>query len=604
MPSAFNFTASPFDCLTQEQQRLVRDHVDLVYFQAGETVLEVGAAPDHLYVVIQGHVIERDGDETVARFGPDDSFDGRALVAGKASHRFVAEEEVVAYALARQTVKDLIAANATFGALLFSDLGAKLAAASQRETGGELQSLSLSRVDEAFVRPAHIVDAGTDVVSVVRLFQQERTTNVLVRDASQPARLGMFTTNALQRAILLGRPLEQVMVGELANWSLVTVRPSDQVGDALATMLRHHIHRVVVQEGGEVLGVLEALDVFSFLSNHSMLIGLRIDAATGIDELAEAARQITDMIGRQFRSGTRVMLIARLVQDLNARLFERAWRFIAPAELVANSCLIVMGSEGRGEQLLKTDQDNGLILRDGYTPPPDLAEICARFSEALARFGYPPCPGKVMLSNPAWRASSSEWARTVRQWLLMPDAASLMNLAIFLDAHAVAGDGALLDEVRDALWALTTDNDAMLARFAAAIDAFGGGGGWWNRLLGDSDARMNLKKEGIFALVHGVRSLALAHRLRETATAARVDALVAAGALSASMGSDLRDALQWLLSIRLKAGLAELERGAAVSGDVDPAALSTLERDLLKDALDVVKRFKVLLRQRFHLGSL
>lgn len=605
MPSAFNFSASPFDCLTQDQQRLVRDHVDLVYFQAGETVLEVGAAPAHLYVVVQGRVTQFDGDEAVASFGRDDSFDGRALVAGKSSSRFVADEEVVAYALARQAVKDLIAANATFGALLFSDLGAKLAAASQRESGSELQSLSLSRVDQAFVRPAHVVDAGTDIVSVVRLFQQERTTNVLVRDAAHaPPRLGMFTTNALQRAILLGRPLEQVAVGELANWSLVRVRPSDQVGDALATMLRHHIHRVVVQEGAQVLGVLEALDVFSFLSNHSMLIGLRIDAATSIDELAEAARQITGMIGRQYRSGMRVLLIARLVQDLNARLFERAWGFIAPPDLVANSCLVVMGSEGRGEQLLKTDQDNALILRDGWAPPADLADICERFSEALARFGYPPCPGKVMLSNPAWRASSSDWARTVRQWLLMPDAASLMNLAIFLDAHAVAGDAGLLDEVRDALWALTTDNDAMLARFAAAIDAFGGTGGWWNRLLGDGDARINLKKEGIFALVHGVRSLALAHRLRETATTARVDALVAAGALNAAMGSDLRDALQWLLSIRLKAGLAELERGEAVSGDVDPAALSTLERDLLKDALDVVKRFKVLLRQRFHLSSL
>lgn len=605
MPSAFDFTTSPFDCLTQDQQRLVRDHLDLVYFQAGETILDVGAAPAHLFVIVQGRVSEHDGDEVVASFGPEDSFDGRALVAGKSSSRFVAEEEVVAYALARQSVKDLIAANATFGALLFSDLGAKLAAASQRESGSELQSLSLSRVDEAFVRPAHIVDAQTDIVSVVRVFQQERTTNVLVNDAAQdPPRLGMFTTNALQRAILLGRPLEQMTVGEFTNWSLVSVRPSDQVGDALATMLRHHIHRVVVQEGDQVLGVLEALDVFSFLSNHSMLIGLRIDAATSIDELAEAALQITDMIGRQYRSGTRVMLIARLVQDLNARLFERAWRFIAPPELVANSCLVVMGSEGRGEQLLKTDQDNGLILRDGYVAPPDLAEICDRFSEALARFGYPPCPGKVMLNNPAWRASTSEWARTVRQWLLMPDAASLMNLAIFLDAHAVAGDAALLEEVRDALWTLTTDNDAMLARFAAAIDAFGGSTGWWNRLLGDSASRVNLKKEGIFALVHGVRSLALAHRLRETATTARIDALVAAGAFNASMGSDLRDALQWLLSIRLKAGLAELERGEPVSGEVDPAALSTLECDLLKDALDVVKRFKVLLRQRFRLGSM
>jgi len=112
-----------------------------------------------------------------------------------------------------------------------------------------------------------------------------------------------------------------------------------------------------------------------------------------------------------------VALLARLVQDLNGRLFEQAWQLIAPPELVQNSCLLVMGSEGRGEQLLKTDQDNALLLRDGYVPPDDLPAICARFSEALARFGYPPCPGNVMLSNVTWRGTVQDFARRVRKRL-------------------------------------------------------------------------------------------------------------------------------------------------------------------------------------------
>ena len=176
MPNAFNFAASPFDCLTQQQQRLVREHVDIAYFRAGEVILDVGAAPRHLFVLIKGRVSQFDGDECVARYGPDDCFDGRGLVAGKSSSRFVADEEVLAYELAHQTVNDLIAANADFGALLFSDLGAKLSAVGQRRSSSELQALNLSRVDEAYVRPAHIVEHDTDVVSVVRLFQQERTT--------------------------------------------------------------------------------------------------------------------------------------------------------------------------------------------------------------------------------------------------------------------------------------------------------------------------------------------------------------------------------------------------------------------------------------------
>jgi len=606
MPNAFNFSASPFDCLSPDEQRLVRDSVDIAYFREGEAILDVGTAPTHLFVIIKGYVTQLDDDEVITTYGPDDCFDGRGLVAGKVSSRFVAAEEVVAYQLARQAVNALIAGNATFGALLFADLSNKLSALAARAAQHELQSLTLSRVDEAFLRPARVVDAQTDILSVVKLFQAERTANVLVSDTqSAPPRLGIFTATALQRAILDGRPLERLAVGELANFSLVEVRPSDQLGDAMVLMLRHKVHRVVVVEEGRVLGILEALDLFSFLSNQSHLITVRIEEAQDLEGLRQAAAQITRMIALLYRSGSRVQLIARLVQQLNARLFERAWQLIAPAGLVANSCLFVMGSEGRGEQLLKTDQDNGLILRDGYPAPADLAAICQRFSDALNGFGYPECRGLVMVNNPQWRKPMSDFAQMTRQWLILPDGDSLMNLAIFMDAHPVCGDAALLEAVQRSLMVLATDNDAVLSRFAAAVEAFGGSAGWWDRLLGLGDAgqHLDLKKEGTFPLVHGVRSLALAHRVTETSTTGRIAALVAQGLLDADLGTDLTDSLHFFMGLKLKAGLAELDLGKTVTGAIDLSRLSSLDRDLLKDTLGVVKRFKALLRQRFHLDA-
>jgi len=606
MPNAFNFSASPFDCLTTDEQRLVRDSVDVAYYPEGASILDVGTAPTHLFVIIKGFVTQYEGDEVITTYGPDDTFDGRGLVAGKTSNRFVAQEEVVCYQLARQTVTDLIASNATFGALLFSDLSNKLTALSQRQSKHELQSLTLSRVDEAFVRPPHFVEMDADVLSVVKVLQAQRTKSVLVLDRSTtPVRVGVFTASTLQRAILTGIPLEQQTVGSLSNFDLISIRPSDQVGDALALLLRHRVHRLVVADGEHIVGVLEALDLFSFLSNHSHLITVQMEAATHVDGLAQAATQITRMVTALHRSGTRVSLIARLVQDLNARLFERAWQLIAPPDLVANSCLFVMGSEGRGEQLLKTDQDNGLILRDGYTPPDNLQEICEAFSQALSTFGYPECPGHIMVNNPMWRQTSYAFGQMVQQWLLMPDANSLMNLAIFLDAHAVCGDPHLLQHSQQALMRLATDNDAMLARFAASIDAFGNSQGWWNRLLGLNDQQgLHLKKEGIFPLVHGVRSLALAEHLQETSTTARIDALVARHVITPALGMDLTESLHFLMALKLKAGLIELETQHPVSGLVNVAKLSTLERDLLKDALGVVKHFKTLLRSRFKLDTL
>jgi CBS domain-containing protein len=608
VPNAFNFSASPFDCLSAVERQLVRDSVDIAYYREGAVMLEAGQRPEHLFVIFKGHVRQFDGEEMVDTLGIDDCFDGRALVAGRAAARFVAAEEVLAYQLARQAVLELIARNATFGALLFADLSKKLAALAERDSQHELQSLSLARVSEAVVRPATVIDGETDIVSVVKVFQAQRTGSVLVNDArSHPPRLGVFTTTGLQRAILHGTPLDELPVRELASFRLVTVRPGDLLFDALALMIRHQVQRVVVMNGERIDGFLEQLDVLSFLSNHSYLITRQILDAGDLAALAQAAQQITGLIGLLHRSGTKVALIARLVRELNAKLFERAWWLVAPADLVANSCLFVMGSEGRGEQLLRTDQDNGLVLRDGYQPPANLAEVCERFSQALASFGYPECPGRIMVSNPAWRQDAASFGQMVRRWLQSAEPEGLMALAIFVDAHPVAGDAALLEQVRHELDAAATDNDAMLAHFAAAIDAFDTHSGWWNRLLtlGEGAAELlDLKKAGLFPLVHGVRSLALQQHVRATDTVQRIEALVACGSLPADLAPDLVDSLHFLMGLKLRVGLEALELGRDDGRAVDLRRLGSLERDLLKDALAVVKRFRAWLRLRLRLEML
>ena len=640
MPNAFNFQSSPFDCLTKDEQARVRARVDVVYFPKNSVILEVGEAPSHLFVIIKGRVVQMEENEIVSTYDVDDCFDGRGLVAGKSSSQFIAAQEVVAYQLERQTVSDLIASNVSFGALLFSDLGQKLNVLSNRADEHQMQSLTLTRVDEAFLRPAHFVSGEATILDVVKVFNEHRISSVLVQrskselnpslktelisqvaldptnsqinsktathDHQNAQQIGMFSSNDLQRAILSNPDqFQSLKVIDFARFNLISVKPSSLVGDALSMMLKHRIHRLVVQEDQTITGVLESLDLFSFLSNHSYLISTLIEEAKDLETLKKAAQKISIMMRTLYKSGSKIHLICGLVQELNARLIERAWTLLAPTDLINNSCLFVMGSEGRGEQLLKTDQDNGLILRDGYTPPHDLQAITERLSNALIDFGYPPCPGHIMLSNPEWRMTASDFSKRIREWFIMPTPARLMNLAIFMDADAVCGDAALLMEVRHSQMQFTTDNDAMLSRFASASNAFGSDSGWWNKILGIASKQesFSIKREAIFPLVHGVRSLALKHSIYQTGTVERIEELVNTGHLSSKMGLDLTQSLHLLIELRFKSGLKELDSAQMVSGRVDLDLLSTLERDLLKDTINVVRRFKSLLTQQFKLDS-
>jgi len=303
-------------------------------------------------------------------------------------------------------------------------------------------------------------------------------------------------------------------------------------------------------------------------------------------------------------SGIRIERVTRLVSELNTRLFARLWAVLAPAEVVANTCLLVMGSEGRGEQILKTDQDNALLVRDGFDGT-GLDTLAAQFNAALAQLGYPRCPGDIMLTNPLWRQPLAAFRDTMRGWIYgaLPDGP--MHLAIFFDAACVAGDAALLQEARSHLDRILSGQDQYLARFAAAADQFQEPGNWFKRLTTKRDEQpLDLKKLGTFPIVHGVRALALQYGVREHGTAARLAQLVAQDRLDTDLARDLLDALHLLMGIRLTHQIRQRAQGLEASNEVRPSALSTLEREPLHDALAIVRRFRAFLRQHFKFDAL
>jgi CBS domain-containing protein len=491
---------------------------------------------------------------------------------------------------------------------------AQAADAAPQEAQREMLTLVTARIRDAYLRKPIYVDGSTDLVSVCRELAAHGLTQALVRDGvGDGARLGIFTTTDLRDALLRPVPPEQLPVREVARFELVEVQADADLFEALWLMVSNRVQRLVVRDGeganAPVLGVLGQVDLVSFVANHSHIVVLEIDDAASVSELKTAAQRIDEMVKLLHGSGIRIERITRMVSELNTRLFARLWALLAPAEVRANTCLLVMGSEGRGEQILKTDQDNALLIRDGFEWP-GLAELATRFNAALIELGYPPCPGDIMLTNPLWRQPLAEFKQTMRNWLYgsdggggTPDGA--MHLAIFFDAAAVAGDAALLQEARAHLERMLGGQDAFLARFAAAADQFQEPGNWFTRLgRGRHEQPLDLKKLGTFPIVHGVRALALQYGVREQGTAARLARLTQIERIEPDMAKDLLQALHLLMGIRLTHQLSQREHGRVAGNEVKPSELSTLEREPLHDALAIVKRFRLFLRQHFRFDSL
>ncbi len=610
MSASFDFDVPPFDTLNAAQQALVRATASQVHFAPDDPVLTPEMVPTHAYLLVAGHVRRDAGVLPEATYGAGTLFGARALLSARAGSHSVALDDVSAWQIPKATLQSLLSANPAFCAAVFRDIAQRLSHAEASGEQREFLSLMMARVRDAYVRRPFYVDGGLDLVQVCALMASAGQSNALVRDGE---RIGMFTTTDLRDALLRpggdGRYLSPgaVPVRDVARFELIAVDADAELFEALLLMLRHRVHRVLVRDGAAIVGVLSQLDLMSFVSNHSHLIALQIEQSEDVAALKAAALQLDGLVALLHGGGVKVEVIAGMVRVLNAQVFARLWSFVAPPELIANSCLLVMGSEGRGEQILKTDQDNALLLRDGFECP-GLPQATTAFNQALIEFGWPPCPGDIMLTNPLWCAPLAGFRERIRGWLYDGTAEGPMRLAIFMDAAAVAGDAALLQQARQFVHDILPDNQAFLARFAGAIEQFQEPPtGWWARLTGQrsrDETPFDLKKLGIFPIVHGVRSLALQAHLAVLGTGERLRALVDAQQLDADLARDLLEALHFLMGLRLKNHLAQRQRGHATDNLVRLSDLSTLERDRLQDSLGIVRRFRQQLQQQLRLGAL
>ncbi len=606
MSDDFLSESAPFNALTAPQINLLREVATSVCCAAGTTLLLPDVLPEHLWVIGSGHAqIEEDGHVHI--LGPNEAFGWRALLTSRNHATMTALDAVQAWQLPKATLLQLLGDNAHFSAKVFAEMARNLASDEDLDHNREMMSLLLVRVKDAYLQTPVYVDGQLDLVSVCRRLSEHKTSNALVRDEQDGVRrIGMFTTTDLRDALQKNIAPSAILVRDIARFDLITLPPEAELFDALLTMLRHRVHRVLVKDGDHILGVLSQLDLMSFMSNHSHLITLQVEHARTVPELKVAALQVDETIKLLQRGGMRIEIISKLVSELNSQIFARLWALLAPAELVQNSCLLVMGSEGRGEQILKTDQDNALVLRDNFDHR-NLEDITRQFSAALLTFGYPPCPGNIMVTNPLWCQSLGNFRKTIGQWLFGADPEGKMNLAIFMDARAVAGDAGLLLNAREFALNMAVGSDTFIARMASAIDQFQEpASGWWQRLPllhSREPETFDLKKVGTFPIVHGARALALQHRLTALGTVERLQALANQQVLPAPLVRDLVETLHMLMTLKLRNNLRQLALGQTISNLVELNSLGTLDRDQLTDALGIIRQFKQFLRRHYRLES-
>ncbi|XOB62916.1 DUF294 nucleotidyltransferase-like domain-containing protein [Campylobacterota bacterium DY0563] len=589
----------PFELLTEEQMDICIRHMDIAYYAKDEVLITPEKIPNHFFVVIKGIVHEYKEDEVLMDYHHQDSFDGNSLIYGKSKNSFKVYEDLICYEIEKKIFLQLVEENEGFKNFFLTNLVNKFQTLKQKEYKSELSSFMIAKVSDTILHPPCIVESGTKLIDAIDKSMQFNTSTIIVKRDEE---YGIITDSLLKVKVLLeGRDLN-IFVESIAIFPILSISKDDYLFDALTLLIKRNIKRVAVTDSkGDLVGMLEQIDVLSHFANHTFVVDSKIKNAQNLEQLKDASIELISTIKTLHAKGVKVNHISSLIGQLNTKVYKKIYKLILPKELQNDACFIVMGSEGRNEQIMKTDQDNALVVKDGidveqYRP------YMQTMTETLIDFGYPPCEGNIMVSNPFWCKTVQQYKNETKRWIEAPAMQNYMDLAIFFDSFAVAGDKDLLINLKDDLFQKLHDKDVFMAYFAKATLTFDTPSTVANLMT--KTYNVDIKKAGVFPIVQGIRSLALREKIRETTTVRRIKILEQKKVLEKQMANELLEAFEVLNTLRLKAHLHKLQDGKKMNNEIDTHTLGKIERDLLKDSFKIVIHFKKFITYIFRIEKI
>lgn len=597
---AFLSNIHPFEVLTENQINKCIKHMDIAYYPKGRVLISPEKISNHFFIIIKGSVYEYKEDEVIMDYHQEDSFDANSLIYNETENTFKVHEDLICYELEKTTFLNLIEGNEKFKDFFLNNLVNKIQTLKNKEYTSELSSFMIAKVDDTIIHEACIVDEDTRLIDAIERSMTYKTSTIIIKKEDNT--YGIITDSLLKVKVLLeGRSLN-IPVKEIAVFPLMTVFNDDYLFDALTILIKRSIKRVgVTNNQGEMLGVVEQIDILSHFANNTYVVDTKIKKAKTIEDLRNSSNDLINIIKSLQAKGVKVNHISNLIGQLNTKVYQKLYQLVVPKELQKNACLIVMGSEGRSEQIIKTDQDNALVVKDGidvalYRPYMD------KLTTHLIDFGYPPCEGNIMVSNPFWCKTVSEYKNETKRWIEAPDMQNYMDLAIFFDSFAVAGDKQLLINLKDDLFDKLHDKDVFMAYFAKATLTFDTPNTVANFMT--KVHYIDIKKTAVFPIVQGIRSLALREKIRETTTVKRIKILEQKKILEKEKADELLEAFDVVNTLRLKSQLEKLLENKKINNEIDTHHLGKIERDLLKDSFKIVNDFKKFINYSFKIDKI
>ncbi|MEM6925555.1 MAG: DUF294 nucleotidyltransferase-like domain-containing protein [Myxococcota bacterium] len=594
----------PFDRLGDDAIAELVPAMEVRWVDHDEILFEEGQTPvDEIWLVHKGSVRLDRGGELAAMCEPGDLFGARAHLAGRAYvATAVAERDALLYTWPATRFLEWIeryprlAIHLASGFAAEGPIGqladAKPALAQQVRTVEPVRDL-LSCGPTASVR-----DAATRM-------SVHRVGSCLVLDA-EARPVGIVTDVDLRRKVVaVGLDVDATSVEAIMSRPVVTVRHAPTVTEATMAMAVHGIHHLVTTEDGtpetRATGMVTNHDLLVEAGENPAVLVRTLTRARTDADLKTVRERLDGIVERYLEAELPIDFVARVAAAVTDQITRRAiTRALevqgdAPAPFV----WLALGSQGRREQLLRTDQDNALLFASG--PHQDwFLELSKRVVESLHEVGFERCPGDMMASNPRWCLDLGGWKSVFEGWIQVPEPRALMHANIFFDFRALHGEPALEAQLREHVFDSVTSEGRFLPMLAnnalanpAPLSFFGG---FVLERTGEHDKQFDIKARAMMPFADAARVLSLEHGVREVGTIARYEAVARRVPSLAKVCTAAARAYAPLMEVRTRQGLARHDGGRFVDVDV----LDAYDRQRLRHAFRTLAEVQRTLNVRYQ----
>lgn len=615
----------PFSQMENAHLAYLVEQCQLRFYAAGDSIIKPADGPvEHFFIVKQGRVVGerthmvKGGTETTFEIARGECFPLAALLGERATRtEHIAGEDTFCLQLNKAAFIRLFAISDVFRDFSLRGVSSLLDQVNQQvqrravETLGNQYSLN-TRLGELAMRHPVVCDPATSLREAVRLMDESQVGSIVIVD-EQRFPVGIFTLRDLRQVVARAETDFDSAVSGHMTASPFYLTPQASAFDAAIAMTERHIAHVCLVEDRRLCGVVSERDLFSLQRVDLVHLARTIRSAPRLDNLVAMRGEIGQLVERMLAHGASSTQITHIITLLNdhtvCRVIELA--IAEKGDPGVPFTWLCFGSEGRREQTLHTDQDNGILFeaRDAA----EAAEIRGRLlplaqhiNQGLAQCGFSLCKGNIMAGNPELCLSRAEWARRFAAFIREATPENLLASSIYFDLRVVWGDDQGCEQLRHSILDQVADNrlfQRMMAdnalrqkppvgRFREFV---------LTRSGNDKAATLDLKVQGLTPFVDGARLLALANGISANNTLERLRQLVEKEVIDPLDGGAFEEAYHFIQQTRMQQHQIQTRQNLPYSNRVDPDNLNDLDRRILRESLRQAQRLQSSLALRYQL---